>query len=208
MAQIGTEEGHLDPMEAEFIHNLMHFKKYKVREVMTPRTVIFSAPQEMTFKEFYDSKEEHIFSRIPLRESATSENIIGFVLKDDVLDFLVNDEDHKKLSEIRRDIIIVQHSYSIFQLFTDFITKREHIALVVDEYGSTQGLVTMEDVVETLLGSEIVDETDQVVDMQDHAKKNWARLKTRSADSSKTGKLPNKNRASNKEETKEEPKKE
>ena len=173
MAQIGSQEGALDEAESKFIHNLLNFKNYKVREVMTPRTVAVSAPQNMTAREFYDLQDELIFSRIPLKENQNQETIIGYILKDEVLEHLIDDEDDKPLSHFKRDIISVPERYSIFELFNDFIQKREHIALVVDEYGGMAGIVTMEDVVETLLGSEIVDETDKIVDLQDMAKKQW-----------------------------------
>lgn len=173
MAQIGSSEGHLDKMETDFILNLLKFKNYKVKDIMTPKPVITSAPQNLTFKEFYDLQDELIFSRIPISQSDKDETIIGYILKDEVLEDLVDGEADKKLSDIRRDILVVHSDYNIVLLFKDFIEKREHISLIIDEYGSTMGLVTMEDVVETLLGSEIVDETDKIVDLQDHAKQAW-----------------------------------
>lgn len=173
MAEIGSQEGHLDETESKFIYNLLHFKNHQAREIMTPRTVMVSAPQEMMARTFYEIQDELIFSRIPLREQADSENIVGYVLKDEVLEHLIDDQQDKPLSEFRRNILTIPDSYSIFQLFSDFIAQREHIALVVDEFGGVAGLVTMEDVIETLLGAEIVDETDIAVDMQDMAKRKW-----------------------------------
>lgn len=173
MAQIGSQEGALDESETKFIHNLLHFKTFKAKDVMTPRIVSVTAPQNMTAREFYDLQDELIFSRIPLRQSQSQESIVGYVLKDDVLEHLIDDEQDKQLSEFKRDIISVPQSYNILRLFNDFIQKREHIALVVDEFGGMSGLVTMEDIVETLLGAEIVDETDKIIDLQDMAKKQW-----------------------------------
>lgn len=173
LAQIGSEEGHLDETETNFIHNLLHFRKYKVRDVMTPRVVVVSAPQTMTAREFYDFQEEMTFSRIPLRENAEAENIVGYVLKDDVLEHLIDSEEEVTLETFKRDIISIPEGYSLFQIFGDFIEKREHIALVIDEYGGVSGIITMEDVVETLLGAEIVDETDKAIDMQAMAKREW-----------------------------------
>lgn len=173
MAQIGSQEGALDEAEIKFIHNLMQFKNFRARDVMTPRMVTVTASQHMTAREFYDLQEELIFSRIPLREGHEQESIVGYVLKDTVLEHLIDDDNDKQLSEFKRPIISVPESYRIFQLFNDFIQKREHIALVVDDFGGMSGLVTMEDIVETLLGAEIVDETDKIVDLQDMAKKQW-----------------------------------
>jgi len=173
MAQIGTEEGSLDESESKFIQNLMQFKSVKARDVMTPRTVTVSAPQSMTARQFYDMQEELVFSRIPLRESKNNEEIVGYVLKDAVLEHLIDGDNDLPLSAFKREIISVTESYSIFQLFNDFIQRREHIALVVDDFGGMSGLVTMEDIVETLLGAEIVDETDKFVDLQEVAKRQW-----------------------------------
>lgn len=173
MAQIGSQEGALDKTESQFIHNLMHFKNYIAKQVMTPRIIAVSAPQNMTAREFYDLQEELVFSRIPLCEDQDQEAIVGYVLKDDVLEHLIDDDKDKPLSQFKRDIISIPESYNILDLFNDFIERREHIALVVDDYGGMAGIVTMEDIVETLLGAEIVDETDKIVDLQDMAKKQW-----------------------------------
>lgn len=173
MAQIGSQEGHLDPVETNLIQNLLHFRRYKAKEIMTPRTVLVTASKSMKLQEFYDFQEELTFSRIPLKESPENESIIGYVLKDEVLEGLVEGEGDKVLNDFRREIITVDESYGIFPLFNEFIKKREHIAVVVDEYGGTSGIITMEDIVETLLGAEIVDETDIIVDMQEMAKRQW-----------------------------------
>jgi CBS domain containing-hemolysin-like protein len=173
MAQIGSDEGVLDKAESKFIHNLLHFKNFKVKDVMTPRVVTVSAPQTMSVREFYDIQDDLVFSRIPIRQSEDDEMIIGYVLKDHMLEHLIDDEKDRPLSDFKRDIMSVPEDYGIFNLFNDFIQKREHIALVINEYDTMSGIVTMEDVIETLLGAEIVDETDKIVDLQDMAKKQW-----------------------------------
>ncbi|KAA0920825.1 HlyC/CorC family transporter [Aquicoccus porphyridii] len=185
MAQIGSEEGHLDQSEIQVIESILQFKAHKIRDIMTPRTVLVTAPQTMTAREFYDYQDELTYSRIPLREEATSETIVGYILKDDVLEHLIDESDDKPLSSFIRDILVVPEDYNVFQLFNDFIKRREHVALVVDSYGGTAGIATIEDVIETLLGAEIVDETDRTVDMQDKArelrKKRLARKKGQGA---------------------------
>ena len=173
MAQIGTQEGMLDETESKFIENLLHFKNYKAREVMTPRTVVVSAPQNISARTFYDLQNGLTYSRIPLTESDDQEEYVGYVLKDEVLEHLIDEDDGKHLSDFKRTLLTVPENYGIFELFNDFIQQREHIAAVTDEYGGMAGLVTMEDVVETLLGAEIVDETDVTVDLQALAKKRW-----------------------------------
>lgn len=166
MAQIGSQEGMLDAAESKFIHNLMHFKNYKVKDVMTPGEVVVSAPQNMTGRTFYDRQDELVFSRIPLTKPYDKEAITGYILKDHVLEHLIDDDQDKPLSYFKRNIISVSETYSIFQLFNDFIQNREHIALVINDCGKMAGLVSMEDIVETLLGAEIVDETDKVVNLK------------------------------------------
>jgi CBS domain containing-hemolysin-like protein len=174
MAQIGSQEGVLDETETKFIENLMHFKNYKVREVMTPRTVVISAPQNISARMFYDLQDSLTYSRIPLTESENKESYVGYVLKDQVLEHLIDEGNEKNLSDFKRTLLSVPENYSIFQLFNDFIQQSEHIAAVTDDYGGMAGLVTMEDVVETLLGAEIVDETDVTADLQAMAKEQWS----------------------------------
>lgn len=173
MAQIGAEEGHLDQNETRFIHSLLHFKTVKAKSIMTPRTVLVSESETMTVREFYDSHEDLVFSRIPVHDEKSKDIITGYFLKDEVLEYLVDGESGKTLRELKRPIITVPESYSLFHLFNTFIEKREHIALLADEFGGVCGIVTMEDIVETLLGTEIVDETDKTVDMQVLAKSKW-----------------------------------
>lgn len=173
MAQIGTEEGQLDEREAAFIRSLMNFKTVQARDIMTPRTVVLSAPSEATFRQFYDMQDELIFSRIPLR-GADSAELLGYVLKDEVLERMIDGEEDRTLASIMRPIKSVPPSKSRLALFDDLMTSREHIANVVDSYGSTIGILTMEDIVETLLGAEIMDESDRIADMQALARRKYA----------------------------------
>jgi CBS domain containing-hemolysin-like protein len=101
------------------------------------------------------------------------DNITGFFLKDELLEAIVNKKGNETLATIRRELLVTNRSKSINDLFKKFVQQREHISLVVDEYGSVSGLVTMEDVIETLLGFEIMDESDNVEDLQKLARKNW-----------------------------------
>ncbi len=173
MAQIGTEEGALDARESAFINSLMNFRKVRARDVMTPRTVVVSAPGDATFRELYDMQDELIFSRIPVRGTDSAE-LLGYVLKDEVLEHIVDGEEQRQLSSIMRPIMSVLESKSILALFDDLMKSREHIANVLDEYGSTVGIVTMEDIVETLLGADIWDESDRIADMQVLARRKYS----------------------------------
>ncbi len=172
MAKIGTEAGVLDEEERKIIDNLLRFSKVLVKDIMTPRIVVVTASDAQTVREFHDKNPELPFSRIPLYRER-SDNVIGYILRDELLLSLVEDNDHKTLADIRRDIIIVHKTLPIPELLNVFINKKEHLALVVDEFGGMEGIVTMEDIIETLLGLEIVDESDNAVDMQALARKNW-----------------------------------
>jgi CBS domain containing-hemolysin-like protein len=131
-----------------------------------------SAPGDLSFRQFYDHQEELTFSRIPIRGADNAE-LLGYVLKDEVLEQIVDGEAESTLSTIMRPILTVSDQESIFALFDRLMKGHEHIASVVDSYGSMVGIVTMEDIVETLLGAEIMDETDRIADMQSHARRHW-----------------------------------
>ena len=125
---------------------------------MTPRTVMVSASEETTIQSFFEEHPKLRFSRIPIYQK-NSDNITGFILKDEVLEEIINGHGAENLKKIRREILITNRNIPIPDLFEKFVAKREHIALVVDEYGGIAGLVTLEDLLEELVG-EIYDETD------------------------------------------------
>ncbi|MFK7949869.1 MAG: hemolysin family protein [Saprospiraceae bacterium] len=172
MIEIGSKEGVFEENEFKIISNLMRFEKVLVRDIMTPRMVVKAAPQSMTIEEFFEKNEKLRFSRIPIYEERI-DNVNGFFLKDQFLTKIINKEGHLPIKEIRRDILIVHENMAIPKAFQKLMTEREHIALVVDEFGGMEGIITMEDIIETLLGTEIVDEYDGVEDMQALARKNW-----------------------------------
>jgi CBS domain containing-hemolysin-like protein len=172
MAAIAHEEGAVKESESKVIRNLLGFHEILAKDIMTPRTVMKSAPAEQSLREFYETNRKLQFSRVPVYTDGV-DHIVGFVLKDEVLENLVNNNDDTPLSSIQRDISFTSHETPIPQLFETFVTKREHIALVVNEYGGVLGLVTMEDIIETLLGLEILDESDSVENLQQLARKNW-----------------------------------
>ena len=172
MADIATEEGVFQENESLIIRNLLNFKEVKAKHVMTPRTVLVIADETETIKAYYERNKNFRFSRIPLY-SNNSDNITGFFLKDDLLLSLVEGKGDNTLKSIKREIIVTNRDMSIPTLFETLIEKREHVALVVDEYGSVSGLVTQEDVIETLLGFEIMDESDSIADLQSLARKKW-----------------------------------
>ncbi|PHR73165.1 MAG: hemolysin [Lutibacter sp.] len=172
MAEIATEEGVFQENESLIIRNLLNFKEVKAKHIMTPRTVLVIADETETVKAYYERNKNFRFSRIPLY-SNNSDNITGYILKDDLLLALVENKGNKTLKSIKREITVTSRDMSIPTLFETLIEKREHLALVVDEYGSVSGLVTQEDVIETLLGFEIMDESDNIADLQSFARKKW-----------------------------------
>lgn len=172
MANLGAKQGVLDKEESTIMRNLMLFESVLARDVMTPRTVMVAAPENMTVREFHDSHPNLRFSRIPIFEESL-DHVTGYVLKNDLLIRLVNNENNTPLSAIKRDMIAIKENFPIPELFNHFTEKREQVALIIDEFGGTAGLVTLEDVIETLLGLEIVDESDHIVDMQVLARKKW-----------------------------------
>ena len=172
MADIATEEGVFQENESLIISNLLGFKEVKAKHIMTPRTVLVLADETETIQAYYERNKNFRFSRIPLY-SDNSDNISGYFLKDDLLLALVEGNGEKPLKSIKRDITVANRDMSIPSLFETLIEKREHLALVVDEYGSVSGLVTQEDVIETLLGFEIMDESDNIADLQSLARKKW-----------------------------------
>ncbi|MFA5296640.1 MAG: hemolysin family protein [Lutibacter sp.] len=172
MADIAHEEGVFEEGESAIIKNLLSFKKVLAKHIMTPRTVLITASEEDSIKSFFIKYPKLHFSRIPIYKNNT-DNITGYILKDEVLEEIINGNGEKQLAQIKREILVTNRNLPIPDLFEKFIAKREQIALVVDEYGSTSGLVTMEDVIETLLGLEIMDESDNVADLQLMARKSW-----------------------------------
>lgn len=174
MTEIAQKEGVFQESESKVIKNLLNFKEVEVKDIMTPRTVLKTADETMSIQEFFDENPNLRFSRIPVFLE-NPDNITGYFLKDQLLESLINGNGENPLSEIKRTIFVTNRSLPIPNLFEQLIDQREHIALVVDEYGSVSGLVTQEDMIETLLGLEIMDESDNIEDLQLLARKSWER---------------------------------
>jgi len=172
MADIAHEEGVFKESESKIIKNLINFKKILAKDIMTPRTMMVSEDEKTSVKTFFDENQELRVSRIPIY-SENPDNITGLVLKDEIYREMALDNDDKILADIRREIIIIERNLPIPILFEKLVESKNHMALVVDEYGTVTGLVTMEDVIETLLGLEIMDESDNVADLQKQARKSW-----------------------------------
>jgi CBS domain containing-hemolysin-like protein len=173
LAKIGAEEGVFEEEESELIKNLIKFEQITAEDIMTPRVVVQAAPETMTVKEFYKKHPDLEFSRIPVYQDGQKDLVTGYVLKDKILSELVHERSDTELGDIAREITVIHESKSVPDLFRQLIEDHEHIALVVDEFGTMAGIVTMEDMIETLLGTEILDEVDNIEDMQDLARQKW-----------------------------------
>ena len=174
MASVCANGGQIRGKESKIIQNLLRFDSLKATDVMTPRTVISALPEDM---EIIDSLKEIIqspFSRLPVYRR-NIDDITGFVLKDDILIFATQKRFHEKLRVLKREINTAPVSVSLVALFEIFLRDRQHIAIIVNEYGGTAGLVTLEDLIETLMGMEIMDETDDVEDMRTLARNRWVK---------------------------------
>lgn len=168
MVDVGTMEGIFRESESKLIKSCIALSGVKARQIMTPSIVVESACQDLTVKDF-QAKQRWSFSRIPVY-AGDKDYITGYVLKDAVLKLLSEDQFHVKLSDLKRPILTFREEESVFQIWEKMLEKREHISVIIDEYGGLRGLVTMEDIIETMTGVEIVDEDDVAVDMQALAK--------------------------------------
>ncbi len=177
LASIGADEGVFSEEEHKILQNILRLKNIKVRDIMTPRVVLAIADEQLYLTDFLKNKDYLKFSRIPVFAD-NEENITGYVFRQTVFEKLAEDQHKLKLKDLRRDILIVPKFVVLLALWEKMLEKKEHIALIVDEYGGLEGIVTMEDIIETLLGLEILDEKDTIADLQQYAKERW---KTRQA---------------------------
>ncbi len=174
MVDVGTTEGIFRESESKIIKSCIHLAGVKAREIMTPSIVVETANTNLTIKEFYDQQTWN-FSRIPVYDT-NKDYIVGYVLKDMVLKALSDDKFDTKLSDMVRPILSFNEDDSVYQIWEKMLEKREHISIIVDEYGCLRGVVSMEDIIETMTGVEIVDEDDVAVDMQAFAKEKSRRM--------------------------------
>ncbi len=178
LASIGADEGVFMEKEYKIIQNLLKLKNLKVTGIMTPRVVVAAADENLLLSDFLKNKDYLKFSRIPVY-TEKEENITGYVFRQTIFEKLAEDLHDLKLKDLKRDIVIVPNSIVLFTLWEKLLERKEHIALIVDEYGGLDGIVTMEDIIETLLGLEIIDEKDTITDMQKYARERWNARQTK-----------------------------
>lgn len=171
LTELGSKEGIFHKYESRVLQNLFYFRDILTQDIMTPRTVVMALSDSMKVSDVIAEYPVMRFSRIPVY-GENLDDIKGFVLKDDILKAGA-DQSNTILAELCRPILVIPATLTLHDLFAKMMDSSNHIGLVVDEYGGTEGVVTMEDFLETLLGLEIVDESDAVDDMQALARKQW-----------------------------------
>jgi len=172
MAEIGAKEGVFDESEYNIINNLLRFKSIQAKDIMTPRTVVRAGEASVSIKDFHEANKNIPFSRIPVFKESL-DNTVGYILKDKMLESLIDGKGDASIQTITRDLQAVKEDVNLPLLFEKLTANREHMSMVIDQYGGMAGIVTMEDVIETLFGMEILDEIDNVEDMQKLAREKW-----------------------------------
>ena len=165
MAELSEDEGAIDSQEGDIIENLMKLDNISAEEVMTPRSVMFALSKMDTVGEVVDKYTPLVFSRIPIYEKSLDQ-IIGFVHRYDLVNKQAEDQFHVQMYSLMEPVHTVSDKDSVATILDQFVKRRQQIFIVADEFGTTTGLITLEDAIETLLGVEIVDEHDSVVDMR------------------------------------------
>ncbi len=173
MTRLGEESGHLDKSESDFVHNLIQLHSTTTADIMTPWPVVFALPESMPLTEFVEIIGEKPFTRIPLY-GEDPDDITGFVIRGEVLLAHLKDAaDTGTLRDVKRPLAATIKNAPVDVTFRRFVAERHQILLVVDEFGTNVGLLSFEDVIETIFGIEIMDEKDKVADLQLHARKLW-----------------------------------
>ena len=178
MADMAEDEEVIDEDENKIIQNVIKLDDVKAEDVMTPTTVAAIAQEGMTLKEFYRDKAFSHFSRIPVY-SDSDEYITGYVLRSEALELLTEDKFNMTLGEIKRDIAMYGEKLPVSEIWDSMLRNKQHIACVIDEYGSFQGIITLEDIIETIVGLEIMDERDDVADLRQLALDRWHQRQSR-----------------------------
>ncbi len=160
------DEGSLDADEYKRLKNFVRFSEVFISDVMTPRTVIFSCPCHLTVEEAIRLPEMRQYSRFPVYEEDSLDSIVGYVLTKDIFWSLLNGQNTLRLRDLSREVYFIPENIDLDRALQNFLERREHLFVVVDEYGGVEGLITMEDVMETLLGAEILDELDKVSNLR------------------------------------------
>jgi magnesium and cobalt exporter, CNNM family len=171
LARLGLRVGAIRPDEARWMQNALNLDRFKVGDILTPRTVVFSVPKEMTIADAAQAAIGWRQSRVPVTDEGDLDEIAGVVLRTEILDAAAAGRGAQTLAQVMRPPIFVPEAMKVSDLLTKFLREKQHLFIVADEYGGTAGIVTLEDSVETLLGAEIIDESDRDADLQHLARK-------------------------------------
>ena len=174
MAEMGEDEGSIREKESDIIENLLNLNDVVAEDVMTPRSVVFALQKDSTVGDVVEEHTPIAFSRIPIFNK-DMDDIMGFIHRYDLVNKQAEDQFHIKMKDILEPIHTVKQEDSIASILDEFVRRRQQIFMVIDEFGTTTGLITLEDAIETLLGVEIVDEHDSVVDMRKLATEKFRR---------------------------------
>ncbi len=172
MADLSTEEGQLEEHESKLLKNLLLLRNMRVKDAMTPRTVMFSLSDRLLVEEYFHKYDKVFFSRVPIYKES-GDDIYGYVFRSDLLLAQARENGSQQLKNYVRPLPAILSTMPLKNAFNQLLKERAHIMMAVNEYGVVQGIITLEDVIETVLGLEIVDEKDQAIDMQKEARKLW-----------------------------------
>lgn len=170
LVDTARDEGTLDDEEYRILKNIMKFSDVQVSDVMTPRTVVFSCKSDKTVGEIVRLPELQMYSRFPVWEGNSLDGVVGYVMTKDVYRAALNGRKNRTLNELMREVYFIPENVELGKALSQFLQRKQHLMMAVDEYGGIEGLITMEDVVEAILGVEIVDEADRIVDLRVLAK--------------------------------------
>lgn len=167
LATLGHEQQIIDPEERRVIGNVLDLHNVRVRDVMTPRTVCESVRPEETVDEFLQRAKQLPYSRFPIIDA--DEVPHGIVLRNELWEA----DKSSTILELARETEVVSETVNIEQVLRLFLEKRQHMALVFDEHGTWMGVITLEDIIETILGQPIMDETDTIPSLRRYAQQRW-----------------------------------
>ncbi|MDX1644525.1 MAG: CNNM domain-containing protein, partial [Thermoanaerobaculia bacterium] len=178
LADVGVERGQIGADESRILRNLLRFRDLQVKAVMTPRTVIFALQQDLTIEEALERHPDPSVSRIPIYGTSLDDTR-GLVLRIDLMREKLAGRGSLRLRDIERPVQTTIETVSIGRVFERLLSEKLHLMLVLDEYGGLAGLVTLEDVFETMIGIEIIDESDTIEDLQKLAREEWDKRRRR-----------------------------
>jgi CBS domain containing-hemolysin-like protein len=170
MARMSLQAGEIRPYQKQAIENILTLRSKTVKEVMTPRTVVFTLNEHLTLKEASEAATKWEHSRFPVYDH-DQEDVVGIVLTKELFHALAGGKGDEQLTELMRPVHFVVETARLSKVLTEFLELRQHLFVVLDEYGGIAGLITLEDILEEILGREIVDESDEVADKRELARR-------------------------------------